>query len=108
VCFRDPCEPIGLRNSSLRPVVVSQFRIPVEEEQVRVQELTIVAKDPHEYLHREDIDQETSVRPHPGHSFPIISPPGRGAANNKDYGIVVDVSSCNFAPNIRNQKLLRP
>jgi hypothetical protein len=73
----DGGNPIGLGDSALRPVVISEARVPVEEKQMRVEELVAAPKEPHKYFHREDIHQETSVRPIPAIGFTIISPRAR-------------------------------
>lgn len=84
VRFRDGCEPIGFRDPPLPAVVVGQVRVAIEKKQMRVEELALAAKDPHEYLHREDIDQETSVQPNPSHRFHDYLTADLGASTDED------------------------
>jgi hypothetical protein len=42
--------------------MVREIRIPVEEKQMRVEQLAILPKHPDEYLHGRDVEQQTNGR----------------------------------------------
>ena len=55
-------KPVSYCDSAIPSGTVCQLRIPVEEEEVGIKQLAVLAKHPHKELHRPDIDQEPNMR----------------------------------------------
>ena len=85
---------IRLRDPPVLSVIVREIRVAVEEEEMRIQQLAVAAKRPHEYLHGDDVEEQTNVREHGLHvSVQYRTPATRGDRDRRRLFQSVNIST---------------
>ncbi len=61
VFFRKSSQPLRFCDAAISPMMVGELGVLVEEEEMRVEELIVSTKEPHEQLYRPDVDEQAQV-----------------------------------------------
>ena len=84
-------KPVRFRDPPVLSVIVREIRVPVEEEQMGVEQLAMAAEHAHKYLHRSEVEQQTSVRESTVHRLQSVLHAGQRCALARKETIVEPV-----------------